>query len=231
MSPLPVMVLGLLLVLWGTVVGLDLASVLQGLLSRPLVAGAVAGWLVGDAAAGLRVGALLELFALDVLPVGASRYPEYGPAAVGAATVAATFPGPDGTGLGALLGLAIAVVGGWSLGWLRHANSRHVHRLAPQLAAGSHSAIRTLQWAGLARDAVRSAGMTALGLAAALLLWSMEGAWVTTRFAPYLLPVLLGAGVAAALSGAVRTAGPGRRLAWLGVGLAVGVLVAVVGVA
>jgi len=230
-SPLPVAVLGLLLVLWGTVVGLDLASVLQGLLSRPLVAGAVAGWLVGDAEAGLKVGALLELFALDVLPVGASRYPEYGPAAVGAATVAATFPGPGGTGLGALVGLAVAVVGGWSLGWLRHANSRHVQRLAPELASGSVTAIRTLQWSGLARDAARSAGMTALGLILALGLWSLESAWVVTRLAPMLLPVLLGAGVAAAFSGALRTAGRGRRLAWLGAGLAVGAAIAVVRIA
>lgn len=227
MSPLPVVALGLVLVVWGTLVGLDLASVLQGLLSRPLVAGAVAGWLVGDADAGLRAGALLELFALDVLPVGASRYPEYGPAAVAAATVAATLPGPAGTGLGALLGLAIALLGGWSLGWLRHANSRQARRLAPELAAGSGAAIRTLQWSGLARDTVRSAGITVVGLCAALLLWSVQGDWLTARFAPLLLPVLVGAGVATALTGTLRMAGRGRRLAWLGAGLAAGVLVAV----
>ena len=59
----------LLLVIWGTLVGLDLVSVPQAMIARPVVAGAVAGWLAGDVEAGLRVGVLFELFALDVLPV------------------------------------------------------------------------------------------------------------------------------------------------------------------
>ena len=41
---------------WGTLVALDLVSVPQAMIARPLVAGAVAGWLVGDVEAGLRVG-------------------------------------------------------------------------------------------------------------------------------------------------------------------------------
>ena len=46
----------------------------------------------GDVEAGLRVGVLLELFALDVLPVGAVRYPDYGPATVAAVALAAGAP-------------------------------------------------------------------------------------------------------------------------------------------
>ena len=76
------------LFVWGIVVALDLVSGPQALLSRPLVAGTVAGLIAGDLEAGLRVGMLLELFALDVLPVGASRYPDYGPATVAAVAVA-----------------------------------------------------------------------------------------------------------------------------------------------
>src|SRR5436190_22026251 len=72
------------LLLWGTLVGLDLVSVPQAMISRPLVAGTVAGWLAGDVQAGLRIGVLFELFALDVLPVGAVRYPDYGPATIAA---------------------------------------------------------------------------------------------------------------------------------------------------
>ena len=117
--------------------------------------------------AGMRVGALLELFALDVLPVGASRYPEYGPAAVGAAVLAAGLPQAGGTGVGAVLGLLVALPAGWTLEWLRHANARHVHRLSAALSAGSTSAIRRLQWAGLRRDALRSALVTSAALAAA----------------------------------------------------------------
>jgi PTS system mannose-specific IIC component len=76
------LVSGLLLVGWGTLVALDLVSVPQAMIARPIVAGAVAGWMCGDLDAGLRVGLLFELFALDVLPVGAVRYPDYGPATV-----------------------------------------------------------------------------------------------------------------------------------------------------
>jgi len=222
---LPAMIAVLLL--WGTLVGLDLVSVPQGLLSRPLVAATVAGWIVGDVDAGLRVGALLELFALDVLPVGASRYPEYGPAAVGAAVAAAGLPVGGRTGAGVLLGLTLALMAGWTLDWLRHANARHVHRLTPALVAGSRDAIRRLQWTGLARDVLRSAGMTALALVGGFLMWDLPEAMHRTP-PVYLTPVLVGVGLAAALSGAFRTARRGRRLGWLGIGVAMGVLVVVV---
>jgi PTS system mannose-specific IIC component len=216
-----------LLLLWGVVVGLDLVSVPQGLLSRPLVSAAVAGWLLGDVESGLRVGALLELFALDVLPVGASRYPEYGPAAIGGVVLATGLPGLEGTGVGALLGVVVALPAGWSLDWLRHANARQVHRLAAALNAGSPGAIRRLQWAGIARDACRSAGVTAVALVLAVILRMSLDA--TTPLPRLLTPVLIGAGMAAALSGALRTAGRGSRLAWLGFGLATGLTLALVG--
>ena len=40
--------------MWGTVVGLDLISVGQFMLARPLVAGTVAGMIVGDPVAGVQ---------------------------------------------------------------------------------------------------------------------------------------------------------------------------------
>jgi mannose/fructose/N-acetylgalactosamine-specific phosphotransferase system component IIC len=45
------------LLLWGAVVGLDLVSFPQVLLSRPLVAGAGAGLILGDPLVGLQVRA------------------------------------------------------------------------------------------------------------------------------------------------------------------------------
>jgi len=94
-----------LLVLWGTLVALDLVSVPQAMLSRPLVAGTVAGWILGDVEAGLRVGVVLELFALDVLPIGAVRYPDYGPATVVGVALAAGAPWEFG--LGVSVGVAV----------------------------------------------------------------------------------------------------------------------------
>jgi len=217
------------LLLWGTLVGIDLVSVPQGLLARPLIAATVAGWLLGDLHTGIRVGALLELFALDVLPVGASRYPEYGPASVGAVLLAVGLDRPGGIGAGVLLGLLLALLAGYTLEWLRHANARDVHRTEDELNAGSVAAIRRLQWAGITRDLVRSAGVTAGALLLATVGIARIGEAASLPAA--LTPALVGVGVAAALSGAVRNAGRGRRLLWLGIGLAAGLALVLGGVA
>jgi mannose/fructose/N-acetylgalactosamine-specific phosphotransferase system component IIC len=108
---IPLVTLGLLW-LWTTVAGLDLVSVLQTLTSRPLVVGPVAGWLLGDVEVGLRVGAVLELYALDVVPVGSSRYPDFGAATVGGVVFAA---GTDWTvtlGAAVAIGVGLATFGG-----------------------------------------------------------------------------------------------------------------------
>lgn len=209
-----------LLLLWGTVVGLDLVSVPQGLLARPLVAASIAGWLVGDPVAGMRVGALLELFALDVLPVGASRYPEYGPAAVAAALLAADQPWSVGVGAGGSLGLVMAAFGGWSLQRLRKANAHLVQANAAALTTGMPATIRRLQWTGLRRDALRGFVVTGAGLGLAL----AARAWLPVADVPgrVLTAALVGAGVAAALTGAWRSAGHGRRLRWLAAGVLAG---------
>src|SRR6266699_2448819 len=63
-----------------TLAGLDLVSVPQAMIARPLVAGPIAGAMLGDVVTGLELGVLFELFQYDILPMGATRYPEYGPA-------------------------------------------------------------------------------------------------------------------------------------------------------
>jgi len=208
-----------LLLLWGTLTGLDLVSVPQGMISRPLVAGAVAGWLVGDAGTGVTVGLLLELFALESVAIGASRYPDYGAAAVGAA-VAAAGMGFEGLGLGVALGLILAEVGGWSLQWLRHANARALGRNAASLEVGDPSALRRLQYGGLLRDAWRSLLLTAGALAAAAVIHRWPP--VTGMVATLVTLTIIGGGLAAAGAGTMRHAGRGRRLAWLAAGAVVG---------
>jgi mannose/fructose/N-acetylgalactosamine-specific phosphotransferase system component IIC len=74
----------LALVMLGGVVALDASSFGQLMLSRPLVAGALAGLIVGMPLEGALVGAMLEALSLSILPVGAAKYPETGTAAVAA---------------------------------------------------------------------------------------------------------------------------------------------------
>jgi mannose/fructose/N-acetylgalactosamine-specific phosphotransferase system component IIC len=213
------------LLLWGTLVGLDLVSVPQAMISRPLVAGTVAGWLAGDVEAGLRVGVLFELFALDVLPVGAVRYPDYGPATVGAVALGTGAPWELGLGVSAALGLLLAVLGGWSLQLVRRWNARAIQRRAAALAAGESSAIRWLQYAGVLRDALRGFILTLMGLVLASTV--SESVRLDRQTAVAFTLVAIGSALAAGASGAFRSSGRGLRLKWLVAGVGVGVVIVV----
>jgi PTS system mannose-specific IIC component len=215
----------LLLVCWGTLVGLDLVSVPQAMISRPIVAGSVAGLLAGDVEAGFRIGVLFELFALDVLPIGAVRYPDYGPATVVATALAARAPWELGLGLSAVLGLVVAVVGGATLQLVRRSNARAIQRRAAALAAGESGAIRRLQYGGILRDAARAAGLTLGGL---VLAWGLSQ-WVQLDRATAvgLTLVAIGSALAAVAGGALRSAGRDARLRWLIGGAVLGTIVAV----
>jgi mannose/fructose/N-acetylgalactosamine-specific phosphotransferase system component IIC len=58
------------LALAGGLIGLDKTAVGQFMISQPIVAAPLTGWLLGDAAAGLVVGVVLELIWLLDVPVG-----------------------------------------------------------------------------------------------------------------------------------------------------------------
>ncbi len=215
----------LLLIIWGVFVAVDLVSVPQAMICRPLVAGTVAGWIAGDVEAGLRVGVLFELFALDVLPIGAVRYPDYGPATVAAAALSAGAPWELGLGVSGALGLVLAVLGGWSLQLVRRINARAIQHRAAALAAGEGPAIRRLQYGGLARDAARGAALTTLGLLAGWLL--ANSLRIDRATALGLTLVCVGSALSAAVDGAIRSAGRDTRLRWLLGGAVVGLILAV----
>lgn len=224
------------LLLWGTLVGLDVVTFPQSMISRPIIAGTCAGLIIGllspgtsvqeAVPGGMLIGATLELFALDVLPFGAARYPDYGPATVAAVYAAFGWPRLEvGLGVGVMVGLLTAVLGGWSMQIVRRANAAAIQRRSAALSAGQTDAIRALQWGGVRRDIARSAGVTACGLAIGLLVWpllppgSENAVWLTV--------VAVGAGISAAISGAIRNAGRTRRLAWVFGGLVIGALTVV----
>lgn len=193
---------GLLLV--GTVAGFDLVSGPQILLARPLVAGAFAGAILGDVPAGLLVGGTLELFALEVLPVGATRYPDHGPGIVGGVWLTHAV-GLSTAGYGVLLALACSELGGWTLTRLRRANGSALARMAGPLDAGVAGVAGRLQLGGALRDLGRSFALAALSL-------------IGAAIAGHLLPndpavgrdlwlVLIACALAGAVAGAIRTAG------------------------
>lgn len=209
--------------LWGTVVGLDLVSVPQGLLSRPLVAATIAGLVLGDVAAGLVAGMVLELYALDVLPIGASRYPDFSVAAVAGGVAAALVPDAVAAGAAGLVGLPMAAVGGWTMQRLRRRNAVSVQRRLERVAQGDARAIWELQRNGFLRDGMRSFALALLGIGAALLVGLIP--WEKFPHAPMLSWAVLAGGLAAAIGGAIRSAGRGGRRHWLAIGLATAIVV------
>jgi mannose/fructose/N-acetylgalactosamine-specific phosphotransferase system component IIC len=214
-----------LTLLWGTVVGLDLVSVPQGLLSRPLVAATVTGLLLGDATGGLLAGMVLELYALDVLPIGASRYPDFSVAAVAGGVAAALVPDALAVGIAGLVGLPMAALGGWTLQKLRRRNAVSVQRRLDRVAHGDGRAIWELQRNGFLRDAVRSFALALFGVGVAMLVAAIP--WDEFTHARFLSWAVAAGGIAAALGGAIRSAGRGGRRHWLTVGLATGILAVV----
>ena len=149
----------------GAIVGLDFVSFPQAMLSRPLVAATLGGWVSGSATSGLLVGVLLECFALETMPFGASRYPEWGPAAVVAGAFAAV-PGDAEIvartlPFALLVGLVCAMLGGQTLVWLRQFNLTVAGRYRDDIAAGDAAAVVAVQWTGLVIDFGRAGAVTA----------------------------------------------------------------------
>ena len=78
----------------GGIIGLDRTAAGQFMISQPIVAAPLAGWLLGDATAGLIIGAMLELIWVLDMPVGGFVPADATVSAVTATAVAAlTCPG------------------------------------------------------------------------------------------------------------------------------------------
>lgn len=211
---------------WGTLVGVDLVSVPQMMIARPLVAGSVAGAILGDFETGLKVGVVFELLQYDILPVGAVRYPEYGPATVGAVATAHAATGALGLGLGAVVGLVTGLVGGVTIHLLRRVNSRVVHAAAATLESGDPRALMRLHVGALLRDALRAALVAGLGLALAWTVPPLLAGVLTPRGATLLAVAAVASGLAAGAAGTLRLVGRGPNLTWFAAGLGGGVVAA-----
>jgi mannose/fructose/N-acetylgalactosamine-specific phosphotransferase system component IIC len=145
----------------GAVVGLDMVSFPQMMLSRPLVSATLGGAFVGRPAAGLLIGAVLELIALETRPFGASRYAEWGTAGVvGGVVMAGALP------VAMFVALATAVFSSRSMVWVRTWNAHEARRMRVAIDAGSPSAIDAVQLHGLTMDLVRGFAVTCIALLA-----------------------------------------------------------------
>lgn len=214
------------IVLLGVICGLDVVSFPQAMISRPIVAATAAGALGGHPGDGLLIGAVLELIALETLPFGASRYPEWGTASViGGALFADQAPLPGALPLCVFAALCAAMVSGSSMVAIRRLNGRWAGQLQDQVERGSRRALMRLQIGGLTADALRAALVTfVLLIVFRPIVMAAGSVWA----APATMSTALVVGIAAAVAGGIiwnaLPAGSHRVRAGL---IAIGVVAAV----
>ena len=217
------------------VIGLDVVSFPQAMISRPIVAATLGGAFVGAPVAGLVCGAALECLALEALPVGASRYPEWGSASVVAGAVAATgatagaMPSAGAFAVAVVVGIATAWIGGLSMIKHRQIIAGFAHRRLGQLAAGNRQTVVGLQLFGMTLDLVRAALLGACAFIPGHLLaeW-VNGRWSVPEDLSRSIVVACVAAVAAASVWKDFHAISGTRQLFL-ISLAVGTLMVVLG--
>jgi mannose/fructose/N-acetylgalactosamine-specific phosphotransferase system component IIC len=203
-------------VLLGAICGLDVVSFPQAMISRPIVAATAAGALAGSASMGLLTGVAVELIALETLPVGASRYPEWGSASVVAGALAGSSPvqSPATLPVAMLAALGTAWVGGWTMIALRRWNAARARTHVQTLDAGAASTVVGLQLWGLTADFARAGALTLVALLALHpVAVAVEQHWTLDPRTSRALVVGIAAAVAVAAVWKVFHTTPGTR--WL----------------
>jgi len=161
----------LLVAFAGGVLALDATSVGQFMVSRPLVAGALAGWILGEPGTGLLVGALLEAYLLVLVPSGGSHYPEGATATVVAVAAVTASEATGALPLGIAAGLVWGQVGGLTINVQRRLNGR----IVPEPDAGDPGRVAAAHVLAIALDFLRGASVTLVGA------WA--GRWALPTFA------------------------------------------------
>jgi PTS system mannose-specific IIC component len=165
--------------------GLDRVALVQAMISRPLVAAPLTGWVLGSPLVGLEIGMLLELLWLGRLPVGAAIPPDDTQVAVGATVLAISvghFLGMNGMPL-VLLSVLVAIPLG-KFGQVFDKLARHINdRIAASgfnaLMAGNVGGMERRHLCGLLTFAVSS-------LATAVVIVSV-GSFFLLSFTPVLI--------------------------------------------
>ena len=197
----------LLLTLFGGLLALDGTSMGQFMISRPLVAGVLTGWIVGDPLTGLLIGGILEIYLISTFPVGGAEFPEGGPPSLVAVATGAAVSGPAGVAFGALLGFLMSRLGGLSVRALRRVNGH----LVPDPSRREVTPHRIV-WAhlgGLSLDFLRGCTLSFVGLV--LGRWGADAASESWPLGMQGTLILLALGACLPAGAFVRSLGGWRR--------------------
>jgi mannose/fructose/N-acetylgalactosamine-specific phosphotransferase system component IIC len=187
--------------LLGALLGLDVVSFPQVMVSRPIVAATLGGAFIGNPPAGLVIGVVLEMIALDTLPFGASRYPEWGSAGVvGGALYASQTAGMPGALPASLLAaLLTASISGWSMVMLRRLIASRLERTRNRLEEGSRDALLSLHLSGMSLDLLRGGLVTITAMIVfAPIVKAIVAVWGSESAASHAVVVVIAAVVAGA---------------------------------
>jgi PTS system mannose-specific IIC component len=173
--------------------GLDRVALVQAMISRPLVAAPLTGWLLGNPMLGLEVGMLLELLWLGRLPVGAAIPPDDTQVAVGATVLALS--------LGPLLGLQgmpmviLSVLVAIPLGKFGQVFDRLARHVNDRLAVSGERALMAGSTRGLERNHLFGLASFALASLATALVIVLVGSFILYAAVPFLIGAVREAGL------------------------------------
>ncbi|MBW2689025.1 MAG: PTS sugar transporter subunit IIC [Deltaproteobacteria bacterium] len=173
--------------------GLDRVALIQIMISRPLVAGTLTGWVLGNPLIGMEVGMLLELLWLGRLPVGAAIPPDDTQVAVGATVMALSmghFLALNGMPL-VILSVLIAIPLG-KFGQVFDRLARHVN---DRLAVSGESALMAGNIKGLERNHLFGLVSFALASLATALVIVLIGSFILYSVTPILIGAVREAGL------------------------------------
>ncbi|MGK2905131.1 MAG: PTS sugar transporter subunit IIC [Desulfuromonadales bacterium] len=173
--------------------GLDRVALIQIMISRPLVAGPLTGWVLGHPLVGMEVGMLLELLWLGRLPVGAAIPPDDTQVAVGATVLAISMGhilNLNGMPM-VILSVLIAIPLG-KFGQLFDRLARHVNG---RLAVSGHLALMTGNTSSLERYHLLGLASFALASLATAFVIVLSGSFVLYFMAPLFIGAVREAGL------------------------------------
>jgi mannose/fructose/N-acetylgalactosamine-specific phosphotransferase system component IIC len=218
----------ILVLMLGGFVALDKTEAYQTMLSQPLVIGLLAGFLFKDLHSGIKIGILLQLIYLWVLPIGSAIFPDpaIGGTVGGFAFIALLRSFPERSSSVLFFTLIYIVVfalfAGWTLIKQRELNLKLIRRADSYAKEAQIFKIRALFLWGLLGSFGRGVILTGLGILGVFIL--LKPTIVFFAFLPdhYLEGIeipILGFGIGTML----HFFGKRKNFLWLGLGLTLGV--------
>jgi len=173
--------------------GLDRVALIQAMISRPLVAAPLTGWLLGSPLIGLEIGMLLELLWLGRLPVGAAIPPDDTQVAVGSTVLVVSMSkllGMSGMPL-VILSVLVAI----PLGKFGQVFDKLARHLNDRIAQSGYNALMAGDTRKMERCHLLGLASFALSSLATLLVIVAGGSFVLYSFAPLLIGAVQQAGL------------------------------------